>query len=366
MSGDGEITARVDSIAAADAWTKAGVMIRETLSANSRFAYTLVTGWNGCRFPSSGVSRSVGRAGWDGRRGHARAVLGAGASSRQRVHGIRFGRRPELATARRQRHDRHGCERVCGARADERRRRVARDSGVLQREIRCDRHCRRIRRRRSAERRRRPPPSARSMHSRRPRRIRTATHSPTASRIDRAGRRSTRRTGRLSGTPTSANVGSYGNILITVSDGQASAQLPAFAIAVSKTAPANRAPVISGTPPTSVTQGTAYSFQPTASDADSDPLTFSIANRPSWATFSTTTGRLQGTPTASNVGTFSNIAISVSDGKATAQLPAFAITVSNTAPERRSGDLGHAVDVGDAGHGVLVSTHRERSRTAIR
>ena len=68
-------------------------------------------------------------------------------------------------------------------------------------------------------------------------------------------------------------------------------------------APANRAPVISGTPPTSVTQGTAYSFQPTASDPDGNTLTFSITNRPSWATFSTTTGRLQGTPTASNVGT---------------------------------------------------------------
>ena len=65
MSGDGEITARVDSIAAADAWTKAGVMIRETLSANSRFAYTLVTGGKvshsiiGC-LPERGLGR-VGR-----------------------------------------------------------------------------------------------------------------------------------------------------------------------------------------------------------------------------------------------------------------------------------------------------------------
>jgi hypothetical protein len=74
-------------------------------------------------------------------------------------------------------------------------------------------------------------------------------------------------------------------------------------------------------------QGTAYSFQPTASDADSDPLTFSITNAPSWATFSTATGRLQGTPTASNVGTFSNIVIRVSDGKTTTSLAAFNITV---------------------------------------
>ena len=74
-------------------------------------------------------------------------------------------------------------------------------------------------------------------------------------------------------------------------------------------------------------QGTAYSFQPTASDPDGNTLTFSITNAPSWATFSATTGRLQGTPTASNVGTFSNIVIRVSDGSTTTSLAAFNITV---------------------------------------
>jgi hypothetical protein len=74
-------------------------------------------------------------------------------------------------------------------------------------------------------------------------------------------------------------------------------------------------------------QGTAYSFQPTATDPDSDPLTFSIANAPSWATFSSTTGRLQGTPAASDVGTSNNIVISVSDGRTTTSLAAFSITV---------------------------------------
>jgi hypothetical protein len=141
-------------------------------------------------------------------------------------------------------------------------------------------------------------------------------------------------TGRLTGTPTSTHVGSYANILITVNDGQASAQLPAFTIAVSNTA--NRAPVISGTPVTSATVGTAYSFQPTASDPDGNPLTFSITSRPSWATFSTATGRLQGTPTASNVGTFSNIVIRVSDGTNTTPLPAFSIVVSSSSSTNRA------------------------------
>jgi len=138
-------------------------------------------------------------------------------------------------------------------------------------------------------------------------------------------------TGRLSGTPTSANVGSYGNIAISVSDGQASAQLPAFAIVVA--AAPNRPPVISGTPPSSAVSGTAYSFQPTASDPDGNPLTYSIANAPSWATFSTSSGRLSGTPASANVGSYGNIVIGVSDGQASAQLPAFAIVVS-AAPNR--------------------------------
>ena len=155
-------------------------------------------------------------------------------------------------------------------------------------------------------------------------------------------------TGRLQGTPTSANVGTFAGIGIAVSDGQGgSAQLAAFSIVVN--AAPNQPPTISGSPPTSVTAGTAYSFQPTASDADGGTLTFTIANRPSWATFSTTTGRLQGTPASANVGTFSNIGIGVSDGQGgSAQLATFQIVVS--APPNRpptiSGSPTTAVTVG--------------------
>ncbi|GFE78161.1 hypothetical protein GCM10011487_01610 [Steroidobacter agaridevorans] len=130
-------------------------------------------------------------------------------------------------------------------------------------------------------------------------------------------------TGRLSGTPTAT--GTFSNIVIRVSDGTTTTSLPAFSINVTNTA--NRAPVISGTPVKSVNAGSAYSFRPTASDADGNTLTYSIANRPSWATFSTSTGQLSGTPSASQVGTYSNIVISVSDGRATASLPAFSIAV---------------------------------------
>jgi len=87
-------------------------------------------------------------------------------------------------------------------------------------------------------------------------------------------------------------------------------------------------PTISGTPATSVTVGATYRFQPSASDPNGDALAFSITNRPSWATFNTTNGLLTGQPTLANVGTFSNIKISVSDGTTTVSLPVFAITVA--------------------------------------
>jgi hypothetical protein len=90
---------------------------------------------------------------------------------------------------------------------------------------------------------------------------------------------------------------------------------------------ANRAPSISGTPATTGYVGKAYSFQPTASDPDGNKLTFKVAKKPVWATFSGVTGRLSGTPSASQTGTYSNIVISVSDGIVTKSLPAFTIKV---------------------------------------
>ncbi len=137
-------------------------------------------------------------------------------------------------------------------------------------------------------------------------------------------------TGRLSGTPTSANVGTFSGITITASDGSLSASLAPFSITVS--AAPNVAPTISGVPASSALTGSAYSFTPTASDADGDMLGFSITGKPSWASFSTATGQLTGTPAAGQTGTYSNIVISVSDGKVTRTLPAFSITVTQPAP----------------------------------
>jgi hypothetical protein len=92
----------------------------------------------------------------------------------------------------------------------------------------------------------------------------------------------------------------------------------------------NDAPEISGIPTTSILENDVYSFTPSASDADNDILTFSISNLPSWATFSTATGALTGTPDNNESGSYGNIEISVSSqGGLSDSLPAFTIVVDN-------------------------------------
>jgi hypothetical protein len=157
-------------------------------------------------------------------------------------------------------------------------------------------------------------------------------------------------TGQLTGTPTNNDVGTTTAIVISVSDGDVSASLPAFNLQVVTTAPVNRPPTISGTPATTATAGTAYSFRPVANDPDGNTLQFSIQNKPAWATFSTTNGRLAGTPTANDVGTSARITISVTDGTDSASLPAFTIQVNAAAnrPPTISGTPGVSVNVGSA------------------
>jgi hypothetical protein len=136
-------------------------------------------------------------------------------------------------------------------------------------------------------------------------------------------------TGALTGTPNNSHVGTTTGIVISVTDGTASIALAAFAIEVTNV---NDAPTISGTPAATVAEDTLYSFTPAATDVDGDTLTFSITNKPDWATFSTSTGALTGTPDNSDAGTTTGIVISVTDGVASPiSLASFAIAVTKLA-----------------------------------
>jgi hypothetical protein len=111
------------------------------------------------------------------------------------------------------------------------------------------------------------------------------------------------------------------------------------------------APQLSGTPATSVAAAHYFAFQPGVSNPSGSKLTFAVANKPSWATFDSTTGRLYGTPIPpGNVGTFNNIVISASAGSLRIALPAFAITVLPLAnsPPKISGSAATAATPGQA------------------
>jgi protocatechuate 3,4-dioxygenase beta subunit len=131
-------------------------------------------------------------------------------------------------------------------------------------------------------------------------------------------------TGALAGTPTFRNGGVYENIVISANNGTGSVSLPAFSITV-----VPPSPTISGTPPVTVTAGRLYSFTPTATNAAS----FTIANRPAWASFNPATGALSGTPTGlAATGTYSDIAISAVNSAGSKQLGPFSITVAPPVP----------------------------------
>ena len=133
-------------------------------------------------------------------------------------------------------------------------------------------------------------------------------------------------TGKLSGTPSAANVGKYSNIVIAVYDGIGSAMFGYFAITVTRSTSVVK---ISGTPATSVVAGSAYSFKPTASDSAGKALAFSVTNKPSWAIFSISTGQISGTPASAQAGTYANIIVKASDGTNSASLAPFNISVTS-------------------------------------
>ncbi|MBV8853327.1 MAG: putative Ig domain-containing protein [Sinobacteraceae bacterium] len=150
-------------------------------------------------------------------------------------------------------------------------------------------------------------------------------------------------TGELSGKVYTPEVGTYHRISISASAGSLRAAMPPFSITVlPKGSPSGSpgsvppvppasGPAISGTPTTSVVSGFAYIFKPVVTDPSGAKLTFSIRQSPSWAIFNTATGQLSGTPGSAAVGTTANIVISVSDGKLSASLAPFSITVTAAA-----------------------------------
>ncbi|MEM0909950.1 MAG: Ig domain-containing protein [Pseudomonadota bacterium] len=89
----------------------------------------------------------------------------------------------------------------------------------------------------------------------------------------------------------------------------------------------NTAPTISGSPSIQITERQTYRFIPSASDREGDELTFSVVNLPSFLALDSQTGELSGQPSVGDVGIYTDITISVSDGALSESLPSFDLQV---------------------------------------
>lgn len=97
--------------------------------------------------------------------------------------------------------------------------------------------------------------------------------------------------------------------------------------------PVNDAPTISGLPLNTIAVGESYNFVPQISDPDGDSLSVSVENEPSWIIVNSQTGMLSGSPTDADIGVYTNIVLTVSDGNLISSLSPFNITVTgNSAP----------------------------------
>jgi hypothetical protein len=140
-----------------------------------------------------------------------------------------------------------------------------------------------------------------------------------------------------------SHVPNFVRVTLLCAFGSALLSLPAQSKAASTTL------TIGGTPASSVTVWTHYSFQPTAKDTVESRIRFDIYNKPEWANFDVGTGRMSGRPW--QAGTYKNITIRLTDWYGYVTTPAFSIEVLNAPAETAPTISGHAstaVNVGVA------------------
>ncbi len=90
---------------------------------------------------------------------------------------------------------------------------------------------------------------------------------------------------------------------------------------------ANNAPTIKNVGDEYARVGETYMFQPSAADADGDPLRFTATNLPPWASMDPDDGRITGTPGATDEGVYEAVVITVADAGRRVQTAPFTITV---------------------------------------
>ena len=132
---------------------------------------------------------------------------------------------------------------------------------------------------------------------------------------------------RFSWTPTYSQSGSY-TVTFSVDDGTGAGGTDSETITITVNN-VNRAPVLAAVGNKSVNANSNLSFTLSATDADSDTITYSATGLPSGATLSSSTGTFSWTPTISQEGRH-DVTFNISDGNAGVDSDAITITVTNT------------------------------------
>jgi hypothetical protein len=132
-------------------------------------------------------------------------------------------------------------------------------------------------------------------------------------------------TGILVWTPSANQVGAQ-QVILRVEDGQGGVALQSFSIVVGT---ANTSPQITSTPKGPAVVGTPWVYQVTAQDAEADPITFALGIHPDGMAIDATTGLVNWTPLAAQVGS-PLVEITASDNRGGSTTQSFDL------PHRRS------------------------------
>ena len=95
----------------------------------------------------------------------------------------------------------------------------------------------------------------------------------------------------------------------------------------------DRPPAFDSAAPTQVAVGNTYTYPPSASDPDGDPLHFTLLSGPTAATFNSTTGAITWATSTSDVGNHA-VALRVDDGRGGSAEQDFTISVLSGVPDR--------------------------------
>ncbi len=137
-------------------------------------------------------------------------------------------------------------------------------------------------------------------------------------------------TGLIAWTPTLAQIGNH-PVTVRVTDTSGLFAEQSFTIAVSAPGPINQPPLITSTPATAASVGTAYSYDVDASDPDiGDVLTYSLTTAPAGMSIDPANGLIEWTPSAGQTGD-QQVEVRVADGGGLAATQPFTITVSAVA-----------------------------------